>query len=248
MTAQPTGFPASADAWMVPNPCRVLAIGRASASTAVRLQLAGAEVTLIEKDAAALASLHRLLAGVSVLAGSADALPLRPASFDVVLITQGLHLLAPGLALAEFARVLAPGGRLALSYTTRDDSVPWVRRLAGVLQSYDPELMTGRQLASVTALDGCAYFPEVEHRSFRMWVPMSRDGMLAMLRRSPKLAALAEAEAARLESLVADIYDTSARHPEPLALPYSVQCWRAAVCQDEFTTRLTDVDGLRITL
>lgn len=248
MTVQPTGFPAPADAWLVPDSCRVLAIGRGSAAAAGRLHQAGAEVTLVEKDATALAAPGRNLAGVSVLVGSADALPLRPASFDVVLITQGLHLLAPGLALAEFARVLAPGGRLALSYTTRDDSVPWVRRLAGVLQSYDPELMTGRQLASVTALDDCAYFPEVEHRSFRMWVPISRDGMLAMVRRSPTLAALPETKSAQLESQVADIYDTSARQPEPLLLPYAVQCWRAEVCQDEFTTRLTDVDGLRISL
>lgn len=248
MTVQPTGFPASADAWLVPASCRVLAIGRASASSAARLHRAGAEVTLVEKDAAALASLRHRLAGVSVIGGSADALPLRPAGFDAVLINQGLHLLAPGLALAEFARVLVPGGRLALAYTTRDDSVPWVRRLAGVLQSYDPELMTGRQVESVAALADCSYFPDVEHRSFRMWVPISRDGMLAMVRRSPTLAALPETQSVRLESLVADIYDTSARHPEPLLLPYTVQCWRAEVCQDEFTTRLTDVDGLRITL
>jgi SAM-dependent methyltransferase len=248
MTVQPTGFPSSADAWLVPSPCRVLTIGRASASASARLHSAGCEVTLVEKDATALAALSSKLAGVAVLAGSADALPLRPASFDVVLITQGLHLLAPGLALAEFARVLVPGGRLALSYTTRDDSVPWVRRLAGVLQSYDAELMTGRQVDSISALDGSSYFPEVEHRSFRMWVPISRDGMLAMVRRSPTLAALPRQQSAHLEALVAAVYDSSARHPEPLLLPYAVQCWRADVCQDEFTTRFTEADGLRITL
>lgn len=248
MTAQPTGFPSSADDWLVPVPCRVLAIGQASAPASARLRAGGCEVTLVEKDPTALAALRSRLAGVAVLAGSADALPLRPAGFDVVLINQGLHLLAPGLALAEFARVLAPGGRLALSYTTRDDSVPWVRRLAGVLQSYDAELMTGRQVDSVTALDGCGYFPEVEHRSFRMWVPISRDGMLAMIRRSPTLAALPPQQAAHLASSVAAVYDSSARHPEPLLLPYAVQCWRADVCQDEFTTRFTAADGLRITL
>jgi len=248
MTTPPTGFPATADAWLVPGPCRVLAIGRASASAAVRLRRAGCEVTLVEKDPAALASLEGRLGDVSVLAGSADALPLRPAGFDVVLIHQGLHLVAPGLALAEFARVLAPGGRLALAYTTRDDSVPWVRRLARILQSFDPELMTGRDVASVAALDGCGYFPEVENRDFRMWVPVSRDEMLAMVRRSPRLAGLPHAESVRLESLVAEVYDSSARQPEPLALPYAVQCWRAEVCQDEFTSRLIDVDGLRITL
>lgn len=248
MTVQPTGFPATADAWLVPGPCRVLAIGRASAAAAARASRAGSEVTLVEKDPAALASLEGRLPGVSLLVGSAEALPLRPAGFDVVLIHQGLHLLAPGLALAEFARVLAPDGWLALAYTTRDDSVPWVRRLAAVLQSFDPQLMTGRDAASVAALDGCGYFPEVEHRNFRMWVPIGRDEMLAMVRRSPRLAELPAPEAERLESLIGAVYDSSARQPEPLALPYAVQCWRAEVCQDEFTSRLVDVDGLRITL
>ena len=245
---QTTGFPPQADDWLVPDRCRVLAVGRASAAAASRLQAAGCAVTIVEKDAAAVASLPSRCPGVTVLAGSADALPLRPGGFDVVLITQGLHLLAPGLALAEFARVLAPGGRLALSYSTRDDSVPWVRRLAAALQTFDPELMTGRQLEAVSALDGCGYFPHVEHRSFRMWVPISRDGLLAMVGRSPRLAALSEQDASHLRSLVARVYDTSARDPEPLLLPYAVQCWRAEVCHDEFTTRLSLQDGLRIQL
>jgi hypothetical protein len=72
--------------------------------------------------------------------------------------------------------------------------------------------------------------------------------MIAMVRRSPRLATLPHAESVRLESLVAEVYDSSARQPEPLALPYAVRCWRAEVCQDEFTSRLIDVDGLRITL
>lgn len=246
MTTGPTGSAAAADSWLVPAPCRVLAIGRASAPLASRLHQSGCEVTLLEKDAAAVGRLSDRLAGVQVLGGSADALPLRPASFDVVVVSQGLHLLAPGLALAEFARVLVPGGRLGLAYTTRDDSVPWVRRLASLLQSYDPELMTGRQVESVAALSDNPYFPEVQYRSFRMWVPISRDGMLAIIRRSPRLASLPAAEAARLESGVVGIYDSSARDPEPLALPYAVQCWRAEACQDEFTSRLSDVEGLRI--
>ena len=45
----------------------------------------------------------------------------------MVTSSQNLHKFAPGLALSEIARVLRPGGHLAVAYNTRDDTVPWVR-------------------------------------------------------------------------------------------------------------------------
>lgn len=243
------GFPTAADDWLVPQTCtRVLAIGRTSASFAARLVTRGARVTLIDKDSPAVAALGARH-GFTVVVAAAEALPFQPCAFDAVVIAQGLHLLAPGLVLAEFARVLTPSGRLALAYTTRDDSVPWVRRLAGVLQAHDPELMTGKQLESVDALAECDYFPEIESRSFRMWIPITRDGMLEMISQAPKLAQLGEPQASQLLDQVGSIYDTSARDPEPLSLPYAVQCWRAEVDHSEFTSQLDlPEDGLRITL
>jgi SAM-dependent methyltransferase len=245
-----SGFPAAADEWLVADPeVRVLAIGRSSLSLAARLLHRGATVTLIEKDADVACAAAARYRDLIAVAASADALPFQPCSFDVVLIAQGLHLLAPGLALAECARVLTPGGYLALVYTTRDDSVPWVRRLAATLQAHDPELMTGKQLESVTALADSSYFPEVESRSFRMWIPITRDGMLDMIASAPKLASLQEPQASQLLAQVGAIYDSSAREPEPLTLPYAVQCWRAEVDHSEFTSQLDlPADGLQILL
>jgi SAM-dependent methyltransferase len=249
-TTTGTGFPAAADAWLVPEPdARVLAVGQGSAATAARLLARGAQVTLIEKTAEAIRPAHQRHPDLSVVAASADALPFQPCSFDAVVISQGLHLLAPGLALAEFARVLAPGGRLGVAYTTRDDSVPWVRRLAAVLQAHDPELMTATQIESLDGLSDSSYFPEIDSRSFRLWVPITRDGMIDMVSRVPKLAELGEPDASALLDKVEEIYDSSARHPEPLTLPYAVQCWRAEVDHSEFTSQLDlTPDGLQITL
>ena len=48
---------------------------------------------------------------------SAEDLPFAPSSFDCVVSSFGIgHFSAPGRALAEFARVLAPKGRVALSW------------------------------------------------------------------------------------------------------------------------------------
>ena len=49
----------------------------------------------------------------AAITASADAMPLREASFDVVLLTQVLeHVLRPAAVLTEIARVLRPGGTL----------------------------------------------------------------------------------------------------------------------------------------
>ncbi len=214
---------------------------------ALRLAGRGAVVTLIDTDDQALGATQRRNHDLAVVAAVGEALPFQPCSFDQVLVAQGMHLLAPGLALAEFARVLVADGWLAVAHTTRDDSVPWVRRLAGILQAHDPELMTGRAVEPSAALADNPYFPDIEYRGFRQWVPITRDGMISMV--AGRLSALPAAEVAVLLDQVADLYDVSARPPDPLTLPYTVQCWRARVDHSEFTSQLDLADdSLRITL
>jgi len=245
-----SGFPSAADDWLVPSTAaRVLAVGQGSASMAARLHAAGHRVTLIEDQLDELVAIRNRYPALELVAASAEGLPFQPCSFEAVVIAQGMHLLAPGLALAEFARVLTSGGCLSLAYITRDDSVPWVRRLAAVLQTYDPELMTSGQVESVDALAANPYFPEVAERSFRMWVPITRQGMLTMVSSAPRLAGLDPSEARPLLDAVGAIYDSSAKPPEPLTLPYAVQCWRAEVDHSEFTSELDlAADGLQILL
>jgi 2-polyprenyl-3-methyl-5-hydroxy-6-metoxy-1,4-benzoquinol methylase len=71
---------------------------------------------------------------------SADALPIRSGSFDRVICAEVLeHLIDPGAALAELARVLAPSGRLLISVPV----VGWSRwieaRLMGRVRFLDEE-------------------------------------------------------------------------------------------------------------
>ena len=58
--------------------------------------------------------LREALPGVTTLEGGAEAIPLADASADVVTAGSGVPLVRPRPALQEIARVLRPGGRLAL--------------------------------------------------------------------------------------------------------------------------------------
>lgn len=250
-TPNAASYSSAALDWLAaPGPGQILAVGRATAATASRLAGLGSQVVLLEKSRAATKEARRRHRQVFSVCAAAEAMPFVPASFDQVVVIQGLHLLPAVPSLKEFARVLRPGGQLNVMYTIRDDSVPWVRRLAAILRAYDPEAMTGGgEVASVEAISDCDHFPTAEHRRFRRWVPITRDGMLELVRRSPALSALPEADLSSLLTQVGQLYDSSARHPEPLLLPYSVLCWRWQVDHSELSAALRlPGEGLQINL
>ena len=226
-----------------------LVVGRSAAAFAAGLQ-GSPGLTLVDRDREGVTDLLRRAPSAVPLVAAVEALPRAPCSFDRVLLAQRFHRYAPGLALSEFARVLRPGGMLGISYTVRDDSVPWVKRLMGLVRAVDPEAMAGGYGSeSLQALTESPYFPRSETRSFRRWVPIDRPGLVAMVARTPAAEGLSDEARSTLLASVGDLYDNAARPPEPLLLPYRVQCWRAEVDHTELTAPLDLPDeGLQIRL
>ena len=142
-SARRTLYPAAAPAWMVGGPRRrILDLGSGLGSFAscwsrrdTRSSASTGTSTSWPPPPNGGTRLH--------VAGQVESLPYLSCHFDVVTSSQNLHKFAPGLALSEIARVLRPGGHLAVAYNTRDDTVPWVRRLTALLQQNDPEAMRG---------------------------------------------------------------------------------------------------------
>ena len=129
----------------------------------------GADVLAVHRDPDTAEKLNRI-PGVMAVCGSPESLPLNSSSFDAVLVHQGFHELAPGLALPEIARVLRPGSVLGVSWLVRDDTVPWVKRLAALLRTVDENAMSGDYgTESVHELISSKYFPEDEHTTKRLW-------------------------------------------------------------------------------
>ena len=111
------------------DPRRVVDIGAGTGLLARRIALLGADVTGVEPDPRMRIILQQVLAPDRALAGSAEQIPLPDGCAEAALGAQMWHWVDPLAAAAEAARVLVPGGILALLWNVRDDRVPWVSAL-----------------------------------------------------------------------------------------------------------------------
>ena len=93
---------------------RVLEVGCGTGRLAAALgERAGADVTAVDASPAMVERARAL--GVDARAARAEALPFPDASFDAVVMRMVVHLVDRPAALAEAARVLRPGGTLAVA-------------------------------------------------------------------------------------------------------------------------------------
>jgi SAM-dependent methyltransferase len=103
----------------------------------------GNAVVAVEPNAsmrAGLAPLQRAWPSLRVTAGAAEATQLPDASVDVVVAGQAFHWFDPVRAKREFARILRPGGRIALVWNVRDKtSTPFLRGYDAMLDQYASE-------------------------------------------------------------------------------------------------------------
>jgi SAM-dependent methyltransferase len=228
---------------------RILDLGSGTGTFAQLLVEEGHEVFCIDRDVDAIAATTERLGSRLHVVGQVESLPYLSCHFDVVTASQNLHKFAPGLALSEVARVLRPGGHLAVAYNTRDDTVPWVRRLTALLQQNDPAAMRGDYgVESLTDVTDSPYFGELVRRDFRNWVPITRKGLVSMVERRPSTSALDTGRRQALLAEVAALYDSIARPPEPLLLPYRASCWRAEVDHSGLVLDEDDLDVVQIRL
>lgn len=130
------GYPAAAVAFAVAGldgPVRAVDVGAGTGKLTTALCAAGVATVAVEPAPGMLTLLRHTVRRAEVRAGTAEALPLPDASVDLVAAGQAYHWFDPERALPEFARVLRPGGRLALFYNARDDAVAWVRALSDLV-------------------------------------------------------------------------------------------------------------------
>jgi SAM-dependent methyltransferase len=124
------GPPPEALDWLVPDRCEV-AVDLAAGTGLFTRALLGraASVVAVEPDPRMREVLARRSPRVDVREGWGEAIPLPDASADAVFVSTAWHWLDLPRAVPEIARVLRPGGRLGVVWTSRNRDQDWVAEL-----------------------------------------------------------------------------------------------------------------------
>jgi SAM-dependent methyltransferase len=218
-------------AWLVDRlglrPGRVVVDVAAGTGKLTRLLVpSGARVVAVEPIAEMREQLRRAVPGVEALEGTAEALPLGDSSADAITVAAAFHWFRRDEALAEFARVLRPGGRLAIVYNLRDPESDLQQELSRML-----ELHGGTTIAWLRGIDTGAILEEsglfgaAEHAEFRHEQRFDPDGLVE---RVSSISYIALLEGREREEFLAQVRELGGRQTaSPFAFPYVTKIWLA---------------------
>jgi SAM-dependent methyltransferase len=181
-----------------------------------QLSADGARCVAVEPSASMREVFQRMVEGPPVVGGTAEAIPLADRSVDAVVVAQAFHWFDPPVALAEIARVLRPGGWLALIWNERDESDPSVAQLSRISkwdrnQPYPMGHDFGR------SLDESGLFGPVERSGFSFVQWLDGDAFVDQVASRSYVRVLPEDER---EALLAQVAAFGATLGDPIPLPY----------------------------
>lgn len=196
-----------------------------------QLHRAGMTILAVEPVPEMLAQLRRSLPGVAATRGLAEWLPFADSVLDGVVVGEAFHWFDAPVAVREAARVLRPGGVLAMLWNRRDTSVDWVRCYGEAVLSecpqgrpYEHEPDWGEVVAATAAFGSQL---RSDHPNPQ---PSSPSGLLD---RAASTSFVADAEPAARERVLERVRSLAATHPDLTGrdrfdLPYrtEVHQWR----------------------
>jgi len=213
------GYPDDAVDWMLPPGARdVLDLGAGTGRLTDSLVARGLSVVAVDPSERLLAVLRGRHPGVRTIVGTAERLELPDASLDAVVVGQAWHWMDVEVASTEAARVLRPGGTLAMIWNDRRPRPGWQ-------QEFDAIQDAVRGSALVDETDSAPRPPfgpvEVYRTSWTRELP-AEDFLALYTTHSPFLVADEATQADRLRrwralldahagSSVAEDYATEAR-------------------------------------
>jgi ubiquinone/menaquinone biosynthesis C-methylase UbiE len=218
-------FPRQAAAWLAgEQPVTVLELGAGTGKLTRELVALGHDVHASDPDPAMLDVLGRHLPDVRVSESGAEEIPLADRSVDVVVAAQSFHWFDHDRAMPEIARVLRPGGHLALAWNVRDERIPWVRRLGRLIGSQEQGIDETAQPLVLSELFGF-----VDEASFPHWQQIDQHSLRDLVLSRSNVATLDEAAREAKLAEVMDFYADFGRGIDGMQLPYHCRCFRAAV-------------------
>ncbi len=165
---------------------------------------------------------------VGVVAGTAEALPLADGALDAVTVAQAFHWFDADRAFAELARVLRPGGRVALVWNARAHGVPWVDRCWDVLDRVEKRApWRDHERWSDSALGARPGFGPLHTAEFDHEQVLSRDDVVARFASVSHVAVLPDTDREAVLTEIRDVIDTdpATAGKAELAIPYRVDAF-----------------------
>ncbi len=222
-------YPRASAVWLTgERSLSVLEVGAGTGKLTRELVALGHDVHATDPDQDMLSRLSLAMPEVRVSQAPAEELPVADRSVDVVVGAQCFHWFDPERALPEIARVLRPGGRVAMTWAERDERIPWVRRL-GVLLRGPRE---GSEPDWPTVLTGSGLFGTVEQAVHPFWQTLDRDRLRDLVLSRSHVVALSEEEQAGRLAAALELYDGFGRGHDGMQLPYAARSWRASLAGD----------------
>lgn len=220
-------YPVEAAEWLVGrDPARIVELGAGTGKLTEILVAAGHQVLATDPLPEMLARLAGRVPGARTAVATAHQIPVATHSVDVVVCAQSFHWFADSVALDEIARVLRPGGVLALVWNIRDEGIPWVRKFGAIIGGH-------RDAGGTDDLAGAvresALFGGTDEHEFRNWSSLRREDLFDLVRSRSYVAVLTEHERTDLLARVGALYDDYGRGPDGMKLPYLTRCYRALV-------------------
>jgi SAM-dependent methyltransferase len=209
--------------WLVgADPCDVVDLGAGTGKLTRSLVALGHRVTAVEPLPEMIAQLQVEVPGAAVTEGGAEAIPLGDGSVDVVVAAQAFHWFDHGPALLEIARVLRPGGRIALIWNVRDESEEWVTELGDAMVG-----RTGVDAGVSEPIDASGLFGPVEQLTFGPHVQeIDRETLKELVLSRSYCAVLSDEERAPIFARVDELFDLH-EQDGVVHLPYLAECFRA---------------------
>jgi len=214
-------YPDEAVRWLVGDePCDVVDLGAGTGKLTRVLVGLGHRVTAVEPLPEMLEHIAETAPGAFGTLGSAEVIPLPDEHADAVTCAQSFHWFDHPVALPEIARVLRPGGRLALVWNVRDDSDPWAARLSAIIGNE-----AVRDWEDFPAVLETGLFGPVETAEFSFEQQLDRNGLLDLVLSRSYLAKLTPAEREPVLEAVGLLYEDTAG-PDGVRLAYVTECFR----------------------
>jgi ubiquinone/menaquinone biosynthesis C-methylase UbiE len=210
---------------------RVVELGAGTGKFTKALVASGAEVVAVEPVEAMRRKLGELLPGISLVDGTAEAIPLAEDSVDAVVAAQAFHWFRTDEAVGEIHRVLKAGGGLGLIWNARDESSEWGRELTRIIEAHEGSTPRYKSFAWREPFDTGHLFSPLQKAEFPHVQTMSREALQDRVGSISFIAALPDTEREAVLNQVRELVgrDAGNRAESKISLPYRTDvytCWR----------------------